>query len=65
MLSWRRQKDGVVIWSAIPASYVLQRVVAAVLNLPVAKIRVIAPDRAVGLAARLSKIRTAVRHAGP
>ncbi len=47
------EKDGVVIWSAIQHPYVLQRVVAAVLNLPVAKIRVIAPDRAVGLAARV------------
>jgi CO/xanthine dehydrogenase Mo-binding subunit len=38
------EKDGVVIWSAIQHPYVLQRVIAALLNLSLAKVRVIAPD---------------------
>ena len=36
--------DGVVVWSPTQHPYVLQRVVANALNLPVAKVRVIAPD---------------------
>ncbi len=38
------EKDGVVVWSAIQHPYVLQRVIATMLNLPLAKVRVIAPD---------------------
>ncbi len=38
------EKDGVVIWSAIQHPYDLQRTIAVLLNLPVAKVRVIAPD---------------------
>lgn len=38
------EEDGVVIWSAIQHPYLLQRVIATMLDLPVAKVRVIAPD---------------------
>ncbi len=38
------EKDGVVIWSAIQHPYGLQRTIAAILKLPLAKVRVIAPD---------------------
>jgi CO/xanthine dehydrogenase Mo-binding subunit len=37
-------RDGVAIWSTIQHPYVLQRLVAATLDLPVAKVRVFAPD---------------------
>lgn len=37
-------RDGVTIWSPIQHPYVLQRVCAAVLGLPLAKVRIIAPD---------------------
>ena len=40
----RPEKDGVTIWSPIQHPYVLQRVVASTLDLPVARVRVIAPD---------------------
>jgi CO/xanthine dehydrogenase Mo-binding subunit len=36
--------DGVAIWSSIQHPYVLQRVVAETLGLPLSKVRVIAPD---------------------
>ncbi|MEO8468057.1 MAG: xanthine dehydrogenase family protein molybdopterin-binding subunit [Chloroflexota bacterium] len=36
--------DGIAIWSSIQHPYWLQRVVAKVLNLPLAKVRVYAPD---------------------
>jgi CO/xanthine dehydrogenase Mo-binding subunit len=36
--------DGVTIWSPIQHPYVLQRVCAAVLGLPLSKVRIIAPD---------------------
>lgn len=36
--------DGVMVWSPTQHPYVLQRVMANALNLPVAKVRVIAPD---------------------
>jgi CO/xanthine dehydrogenase Mo-binding subunit len=36
--------DGVVVWSAIQHPYWLQRMLAGVLGLPLAKVRVIAPD---------------------
>ncbi|MEO8509835.1 MAG: xanthine dehydrogenase family protein molybdopterin-binding subunit [Chloroflexota bacterium] len=36
--------DGVAIWSSIQHPYVLQRLVAATIGLPVAKVRVFAPD---------------------
>lgn len=38
------EKDGIVVWSAIQHPYGLQRVMATMLDLPVAKVRVIAPD---------------------
>lgn len=38
------EHDGVVVWSPIQHPYVLQRVVAAVLNLPISKVRIISPD---------------------
>jgi CO/xanthine dehydrogenase Mo-binding subunit len=38
------ERDGVAVWSAVQHPYVLQRVVAAALDLPVASVRVIAPD---------------------
>ncbi len=38
------EQDGVAIWSAIQHPYELQRTIAVLLNLPVAKVRVIAPD---------------------
>ena len=38
------EKDGVAVWSPIQHPYVLQRVVATTLNLPVSQVRVIAPD---------------------
>ena len=37
-------RDGVIVWSTIQHPYVLQRLVAATLDLPLAKVRVIAPD---------------------
>lgn len=37
-------KDGVVIWSSTQHPYVLQRVIATVLGLPVARVRIVAPD---------------------
>ena len=36
--------DGIVVWSAIQHPYWLQRVIADLLELPLAKVRVIAPD---------------------
>ena len=36
--------DGVAVWSSIQHPYWLQRVIAKVLGLPLAKVRVIAPD---------------------
>lgn len=36
--------DGIVIWSAIQHPYWLQRVMAGVLGLPLAKVRIVAPD---------------------
>lgn len=36
--------DGVVVWSSIQHPYVLQRLVAGTLGLPLAKVRVLAPD---------------------
>ena len=36
--------DGIVIWSSIQHPYWLQRVIADVMHLPLAKVRVIAPD---------------------
>jgi CO/xanthine dehydrogenase Mo-binding subunit len=37
-------QDGIVVWSPIQHPYILQRVLASVLKLPVSKVRVIAPD---------------------
>lgn len=37
-------QDGVVVWSPIQHPYVLQRVVAGVLNLPISKVRILSPD---------------------
>ncbi len=36
--------DGIVVWSAIQHPYWLQRVIAGVLGLPLAKVRIVAPD---------------------
>ncbi len=36
--------DGIVIWSSIQHPYWLQRIIADVMSLPLAKVRVIAPD---------------------
>jgi CO/xanthine dehydrogenase Mo-binding subunit len=36
--------DGIVVWSAIQHPYWLQRVIADLLDLPLAKVRIIAPD---------------------
>lgn len=36
--------DGVVVWSTIQHPYVLQRLVAATLDLPLSRVRVMAPD---------------------
>jgi CO/xanthine dehydrogenase Mo-binding subunit len=36
--------DGVVVWSTIQHPYVLQRLVATTIGLPLAKVRVVAPD---------------------
>lgn len=36
--------DGVAVWSSIQHPYVLQRLIAATLKLPVSKVRVFAPD---------------------
>jgi CO/xanthine dehydrogenase Mo-binding subunit len=36
--------DGIVIWSSIQHPYWLQRIVASLLGLPLAKVRVLAPD---------------------
>jgi CO/xanthine dehydrogenase Mo-binding subunit len=38
------ERDGVAVWSAIQHPYVLQRLVAGVVGLPVSKVRVYAPD---------------------
>jgi CO/xanthine dehydrogenase Mo-binding subunit len=38
------EQDGVTIWSAIQHPYLLQQVIADLLALPLAKVRVIAPD---------------------
>ncbi len=38
------EQDGVTIWSAIQHPYLLQQVIANLLDLPLAKVRVIAPD---------------------
>jgi CO/xanthine dehydrogenase Mo-binding subunit len=37
-------EEGVTIWSAIQHPYLLQRIVAGVLDMPVSKVRVISPD---------------------
>ena len=37
-------QDGVTIWSAVQHPFVLQRVIARLLGLPIAKVRVVAPD---------------------
>ena len=37
-------RDGVVVWSSIQHPYVLQRLIAGTLGLPLAKVRVLAPD---------------------
>jgi CO/xanthine dehydrogenase Mo-binding subunit len=37
-------RDGVAVWSSIQHPYVLQRLVAATLGLPLSKVRVFAPD---------------------
>ena len=37
-------EEGVTIWSAIQHPYLLQRIVAGVLDMPVSKVRIIAPD---------------------
>ena len=36
--------DGIAIWSSIQHPYLLQKVIAEILDLPLAKVRVIAPD---------------------
>jgi CO/xanthine dehydrogenase Mo-binding subunit len=36
--------DGVVIWSSIQHPYWLQKIMAEILRLPLAKVRVLAPD---------------------
>lgn len=36
--------DGIVVWTTIQHSFQAQKILAAVLNLPLAKVRVIAPD---------------------
>lgn len=38
------EQDGVSVWSPIQHPYVLQRVVATVLDLPISKVRIISPD---------------------
>ena len=38
------ERDGVVVWSSIQHPYVLQRLIAGTLGLPLAKVRVLAPD---------------------
>lgn len=37
-------QDGVVVWSAIQHPYVLQRLIAGTLGLPLSRVRVVAPD---------------------
>ncbi len=38
------EQDGIAVWSSIQHPYLLQRVLAGVLDLPLAKVRVISPD---------------------
>lgn len=37
-------RDGVVVWSSIQHPYVLQRLIASTLGLPLSKVRILAPD---------------------